>query len=95
MGNSIQIIEPCDCPQDTRIRSIFFESQDEAPILTIAAFTAGNYTSFIQDGSSGTVTFEVNSVLSALPFVLSATDELKVIRTNSTAEGFVELIGTF
>jgi hypothetical protein len=30
-----------------------------------------------------------------LPFVLSATDELKVIRTNSAADGFVEIIGTY
>jgi hypothetical protein len=89
---------PSDCPtpiQDTRIRAVLFSGQDEAQTLTIAAFTAGTYTSFIQDGASGTVTFEVNSVLTALPFVLSATDELKVIRTNSTADGFIELIGTY
>jgi len=94
-GGTAIVNVPSDCAQDTRIRAVFFEGQDEAPILTISAFNAGNYTSFIQDGSSGTVTFEVNSVLSALPFVLSATDELKVIRTNSTADGFVEIIGTY
>jgi hypothetical protein len=94
-GGSINIDVPSDCAQDTRIRAVLFEGQAEAQTLTIAVFTAGNYTSFIQDGASGTVTFEVNSVLTALPFVLSATDELKVIRTNSTADGFVEIIGTY
>jgi len=85
--------------KSTFIKGLFAANQaaldtTNGGIITIDADNAGSFTTLTTDGSSGTVTFEVNGVLTALPFTLAVNDTLEAFRTISTAAGWYKITGT-
>ena len=86
--------------QTVFIKGLFAENQDyldtsNGGLITIDADNEGTFTTLTQDGSSGTITFEVNGVVTALPFTLAIGDTLEAFRTVSTAIGFYKISGTY
>ena len=83
---------------DIFVKGIFDAGLSTLPVITIDSDSAGTYTSITDDGSSGSITLNINSTGFA-PFVnpttLSIGDTLEVQRTVSTATGFYKITGTF
>ena len=83
---------------DIFLKGIFDAGLSTLPVITIDSDSAGTYTSITDDGSSGSITLNINSTGFA-PFVnpttLSIGDTLEVQRTVSTATGFYKITGTF
>ena len=64
--------------------------------ILIDADSAGTYTSLVQDGSSGTITYSKNGggfTSFASPLTLVAGDSIQIQRTTTTADGFIRLYG--
>jgi hypothetical protein len=83
---------------DIFVKGIFDAGLSTLPVITIDSDSEGTYTSITDDGSSGSITLNINSTGFA-PFVnpttLSIGDTLEVQRTVSTATGFYKITGTF
>jgi hypothetical protein len=86
-------------PQDTLIRLTFEAGQTDSVLYTIVSnVNNGSYTVTTDDGGSGTITFSINSGAFAAfssPLVLAAGDTIQVRRTTATAQGFVQITGTY
>jgi hypothetical protein len=86
-------------PQDTLIRLTFEAGQTDSVLYTIVNnVNNGSYTVATDDGGSGTITFSINSGAFAAfssPLVLAAGDTIQVRRTTATAQGFVQITGTY
>jgi hypothetical protein len=91
-GDTITIL---DVVKDVFIKGIFKASEAQMQSLTIDSDNAGTFTTLTQDGSSGTITFEINSTPATLPFTLSASDVLDVFRTTGTSLGNYKISGTY
>ena len=91
-GNTITIL---DVVKDVFIKGIFKATETQMQSLTIDSDNAGTFTTLTQDGSSGTITFEINSTPATLPFTLSASDVLDVFRTTGTSLGNYKISGTY
>lgn len=78
-----------------RYLKVFFDAGDISVTLTADADSIGTYTAATDDGSSGTISYEIDtgggfgSV--SLPFTLTVGDDLKITRTVTTATGFVRI----
>lgn len=86
-----------------QVKSLFTKftllaSYDTSDTFTIDADSAGTYTSISDDGSSGTITIDVNGggfAAFSNPLVLAVSDTIRVKRTTATANGFVKITGTY
>jgi hypothetical protein len=77
------------------LRGNFAATNDTLINITIDADSAGSYTTLTQDGSSGTITIRINSVITALPFTLTVGDIVGVTRTSFASAGFYKISGTY
>ncbi len=91
-ANAIQI---ANLLKDITLRSDFAITNDKVTILSCPAFLAGTYTSKTDDGASGAITYEVNDIVTALPFTIVAGDKIEIIRATTTSAGWVETVGTY
>jgi hypothetical protein len=86
-------------PQDTLIRFTFEAGQTDSVLYTIVNnVNNGSYTATSNDGGSGTITFSINGGAFAAfssPLALAAGDTIQVRRTTATAQGFVQITGTY
>jgi hypothetical protein len=82
-------------PRDVFIKGLFSGTNDQMEQLTIDADNAGTYTAITDDGSSGTISLEVNGSPATLPFTLAIGDTLDAERSTFTASGFFKLTGTY
>jgi len=76
----------------------FLIGDDQTGDLTIDADNAGTFTSTTDDGSSGDITFSINSgafVTFVNPTVLGIGDTIAVNRTITTGLGFAKILGTY
>lgn len=77
------------------ILKVYFDSGDASVDVDIDADNANTYTAATQDGSSGTISYSLDtgggfgSV--SLPFTLNSGDVLRVARTGTGAAGFVKI----
>lgn len=83
---------------DIVLKFYFQAGDDVSAVETIDSFTAGTYTAIADDGSSGTITLDINSggfgsFVNPTTFV--ATDTIQVQRTTTTGAGYVTLTGTY
>lgn len=86
-----------------QVKSVFikfgFEAgDDETGALTIDADNAGTFTSTSDDGSSGTITYNVNGGGFAAfvnPTVLAISDTIAAKRTTTTGAGYAKISGTY
>jgi len=84
--------------RETFLKAIFESGDNEMLILTIDADNAGTYTAITDDGSSGTITVDINGGGYAAfvnPTVLAVSDTIKFKRTVTTALGFAKISGTY
>jgi len=99
--SSVPSVQNVTCtPQ---VKSLFIKfgfeiSDDETGVLTIDADNAGTFTSTSDDGSSGTITYNVNGAGFAAfsnPTALAIGDTIAVKRTVTTALGYAKITGTY
>jgi len=84
--------------QEMFIQFGFLIGDDQTGDLTIDADNAGTFTSTSDDGSSGTITFSINSGAFAAfvnPTVLGIGDTIAANRTITTGLGFAKITGTY
>lgn len=78
-----------------RFLKVYFGAAESDVTFTADADTFGVYTSATQDGSSGTISYEIDTGSGfgsvTLPFTLNIGDDLKVSRTTFTSDGFVRI----
>jgi hypothetical protein len=82
-------------PRDVFIKGLFAAGNDQMEQFTVDADSAGTYTTITDDGSSGTISLEVNGSPATLPFTLAIGDTLDAERSTFTASGFFKIIGTY
>jgi hypothetical protein len=95
-NGSAWIVPPC--AKDVFIKFGFQSGDDETGALTIDADNAGTFTSTSDDGSSGTITYNVNGGGFAAfvnPTLLGIGDTIAAKRTVTTGEGFAKISGTY
>jgi hypothetical protein len=63
--------------------------------LLIDIDNEGTYTVITDDGSSGTVSLQVNSVPTSIPFTLTVGDTLDAVRTIDSSIGFFKISGIY
>lgn len=88
----------CGCPKDLFIKFGFETGDDETGVLTIDADNAGTFVSTSDDGSSGTITYNVNGGGFAAfvnPTTLSISDTIAAKRTITTGGGYAKITGTY
>ena len=73
----------------------FLEETEDFATFVIDADGVGTITSITQDGGSGVITVEVNAIPVSVPITLVLADVVRIDRTISTADGFVNFIGTY
>jgi len=84
--------------KDLFLKAVFATTTNTMETLIIDADNAGTYTSITDDGSSGTITLNINGGGFAAfvnPTVLAVSDTVVIKRTVATALGFVKLTGTY
>jgi hypothetical protein len=82
-------------PRDVFIKGLFAAGNDQMEQFTVDADSAGTYTTITDDGSSGTISLEVNGSPATLPFTLAIGDTLDAERTIFAAAGFFKITGTY
>lgn len=85
------------CDKDLFLKGIFASGSDTMETITIDADNAGTYVSITDDGSSGSITLDINGGGDAAfinPTVLAVSDTVVAKRTVSTAAGFYKITGT-
>ena len=95
-NGSAWIVPPC--AKDVFIKFGFQSGDDETGALTIDADNAGTFTSTSDDGSSGTITYNVNGGGFAAfvnPTVLAIGNTIAAKRTITTGAGFAKITGTY
>jgi hypothetical protein len=86
------------CAKDVFIKFGFQTGSDTTGTLTIDADNAGTFTSTSDDGSSGTITYNVNGGGFAAfvnPTVLTIGNTIAAKRTITTGAGFAKISGTY
>jgi hypothetical protein len=99
--SSVPSVQDVTCTPQVKSLFIKFGFQignDTTGTLTIDADNAGTFTSTSNDGSSGTITYNVNGGGFAAfvnPTVLGIGDTIAAQRTITTGEGYAKITGTY
>ena len=71
---------------------LYYEAGDDTIEITVDAAIAKTYNTAtsVNSGAIGGAVFEINNVVTTLPFTLNIGDTLKVTRADDTLDGYIE-----